>query len=302
MEQIIQFDRFEGVKKYSSHYGQLGDDYIFSRIVPGEDGIETLSHPVRFAGMTVCLVLNGELSIDVNLTTYTVKPNSIVVLGSGSIIKVNKVDWSKLEAYTLFVSTNFLHDLNLDLNAINIKQMIERRVSPAGNLSPEEAAQLKQYMELLHLNATQNREAVFSKNIARSLIQAVIYQMLQFEENHTGHSSENAKQPQSRKLNYVHEFMTLVQLHHTHERSIAFYAEKLFISPKYLSHIIKEATGRSAATWIDEFVILEAKNMLRFSNKNIQQVAYALNFNTQSSFGKYFKHITGMSPTEYQKS
>lgn len=96
--------------------------------------------------------------------------------------------------------------------------------------------------------------------------------------------------------------MNLVQLHHTHERSIAFYADKLFISPKYLSHIIKEATGRSAAAWIDEFVILEAKNMLRFSNKNIQQVAYALNFNTQSSFGKYFKHITGMSPTEYQKS
>ena len=302
MELIIQFERLEEIKKYSSHYGQLGDDYIFSRIKPGEDGIEILSNPVRFAGLTVCLVLKGEISLDVNLNTYTIRQNSIVVLGSGSIIKVNKVDWPKVEAYALFVSTKFMHDLNLDLNAINIKQMIDRHVSPTGNLSPDEASQLAQYMELLHLNATRNREAVFSKNIARSLIQAIIYQMLQFEENHTGPNSDNSKQPQSRKLNYVHEFMNLVQLHHTHERSIAFYADKLFISPKYLSHIIKEATGRSAAAWIDEFVILEAKNMLRFSNKNIQQVAYALNFNTQSSFGKYFKHITGMSPTEYQKS
>ena len=83
---------------------------------------------------------------------------------------------------------------------------------------------------------------------------------------------------------------------------MAFYASKLFISPKYLSLIVKETTGKSAARWIDEFVLMEAKNMLRYSGKNIQQVAYALNFSNQSSFGKYFKHLTGMSPTEYQKS
>ncbi len=83
---------------------------------------------------------------------------------------------------------------------------------------------------------------------------------------------------------------------------MAFYADKLFISPKYLSLIIKEALGRSAAEVIDDYVILEAKNMLRFSGKNIQQVSYELNFPNQSSFGKYFKHLVGMSPSEYQRS
>ena len=66
--------------------------------------------------------------------------------------------------------------------------------------------------------------------------------------------------------------------------------------------LVKEATGRSATEWIDEFVIIEAKNLLRFSGKNIQQVAYALNFPNQSSFGKYFKRLTGISPMAYQKS
>ena len=83
---------------------------------------------------------------------------------------------------------------------------------------------------------------------------------------------------------------------------MAFYADKLFISPKYLSLLVKEATGRSAANWIDEYVIMEAKNMLRFSGRNIQQVTYDLNFPNQSSFGKYFKHLTGMSSTQYQRS
>ena len=96
--------------------------------------------------------------------------------------------------------------------------------------------------------------------------------------------------------------MKLVHLHYTKERSVSFYASRLFISPKYLSLLVKEATGRSAARWIDYFVINEAKNLLRFSGKNIQQVAYALNFSNQSSFGKYFKHLTGMSPTEFQKN
>ena len=85
-------------------------------------------------------------------------------------------------------------------------------------------------------------------------------------------------------------------------RSVAFYAGKLFISPKYLSLIIKESTGKSATDVIDSYVVLEAKNLLRFSGKNIQQVAYELNFPNQSSFGKYFKHLTGMSPSEYQRS
>jgi AraC-like DNA-binding protein len=74
----------------------------------------------------------------------------------------------------------------------------------------------------------------------------------------------------------------------------------MFISPKYLSLVIKEATGKSAGDWIDQYVIQEAKNQLRFSGKNVQQIAYDLNFSNQSSFGKYFKNLTGMSPTAFQ--
>ena len=96
--------------------------------------------------------------------------------------------------------------------------------------------------------------------------------------------------------------MKLVHVHYTRERGVRFYADKLCISPKYLSLLVKETTGKSAANWIDDFVLMEAKNLLRYSGKNVQQVAYALNFTNQSSFGKFFKHLTGQSPTEYQKS
>ena len=90
--------------------------------------------------------------------------------------------------------------------------------------------------------------------------------------------------------------------YHKAERAISFYAEKMFISPKYLSLIIKESTGKSAGEWIDQYVIQEAKNMLRYSGKNVQQISYELNFPNQSSFGKYFKNLTGMSPTAFQNT
>lgn len=108
--------------------------------------------------------------------------------------------------------------------------------------------------------------------------------------------------PRSRRVLYTHEFVRLVRKYFRMEHSVRFYANKLCISPKYLSLVVKETSGRTAAEIIDEYLLLEAKNLLRFSGKNIQQVAYELNFSNQSSFGKYFKHLTGLSPSEFQNS
>ena len=108
--------------------------------------------------------------------------------------------------------------------------------------------------------------------------------------------------PRTRQEDYVLRFMDLLAEHHKQERSVSFYADKLHITPKYLSSIIKEVTGKSAATWIDAYVIQEAKILLKFSNKSIQEITYHLNFSTQSFFGKYFKRHTGISPSEYRAS
>lgn len=302
MEQLLQFPHLSRIEQYSVDYARLGDDYIFSHLSPACVDMEVFDNPVRFSGLTIALILKGEISADINLEECTMGPGSLAVLGPSSIIRIKHVDWSKIDAYVLIVSSQFLHDLNLDANAFNLRAMVSRGSYPVGKLHQREANVLKTYIDLLQYNASENSEQVLSKNVARSLMQAIVYQMMQFQNNHFGETHAKNDEPRSRRLNYVQDFMNLVRLHHTRERTIAFYADRLFISPKYLSHLIKEATGRSAADWIDQFVIQEAKNMLRFSNKNIQQVAYALNFPTQSSFGKYFKHLTGLSPTEYQKT
>ena len=81
-----------------------------------------------------------------------------------------------------------------------------------------------------------------------------------------------------------------------------YYAERLCLTPKYLSKVIKQVSGRSAPEWIDAFVVLEAKNMLRYSDMAIKEIVYTLHFPNQSVFYKFFKSHTGQTPSEYRRS
>jgi len=72
------------------------------------------------------------------------------------------------------------------------------------------------------------------------------------------------------------------------------------LTPKYLSKLVKTASGRSAPDWIDSFVILEAKNLLKYSDIPIKEVVYRLHFPNPSVFHKFFKAHTGMTPSEYR--
>ena len=99
----------------------------------------------------------------------------------------------------------------------------------------------------------------------------------------------------------VKNFLEIVGQHFKAERGMKFYAQKLFLTPKYLSKIIKETSGKSGNDWINSYVILEAKALLNSSTLTIQQVSDKLNFPTQSFFGRYFKKHVGLSPKQYRR-
>lgn len=301
MERIINLSDLEPLKKHATAYGQHGEDYIVCRTsrLFEDIGIEG---PVRIVGLSLCLLRKGEITCEIDFKQFRVTAPALISYGGKFVFHNTSVE--QIEADCLFVSPQCMHDLSIDLSVIDLHDMIDKPPEPVtSSISDGDIEVFSNYFRLLYRNAVDGNEIAFSKNIARSILQALFYQLLQFHsKSYPRTSAHKDEGSQARQVSYVHDFMRLLQIHHKIHRSIAFYAEQLCISPKYLSHIIKEATGRSATEWIAEFVVMEAKNMLRYSHKNIQQVAYELNFTTQSSFGKYFKHVTGMSPTEFQKS
>ena len=301
MDKPVNLSQLAAIQNFVSEYSALGHDYIFSHI-SSETRVRSFRQgPVRIDGLTWILCMKGSMMVDVNLNHCELTENTLMMTGPDTIIELKEVDWDTIDAYILFVAPEFMRNSNIDPNVISsvpMSQSIHR--SPVMKISADESRLMHKYFDLVHLNTTGNVDDLYVRSISRCLISALCYQVIQFATKRR--KLEEPQRPRTRRMTYVNDFMQLVHRHHLQERSVSFYAGKLFISPKYLSLIIKEVTGRSAAEWIDEFVILEAKNMLRFSGKNIQQVAYDLNFPNQSSFGKYFKHLTGMSPSEYQRS
>lgn len=291
----------EHIKEITSDYSQLDDLYFFSRIRPDNALVlRRNSKPAKIKGMFLLLVLDGELTVEVNLEQYVVGPNTLLCLSPGVVFNPKSIDSLNIDAYMLMMSEKFIQNININISAISFPMFTEKP-SPVRRLTNSEARTLARYYDLLNINAKRRVNPQLEQNIATSLVAAMLYQVILFHFSHIG-LADGQGQNSSRRNSYVREFIKLVHLHYTKERSVTFYASKLFISPKYLSLLVKESTGRSASRWIDEFVIMEAKNQLRYSGKNIQQVAYSLNFVNQSSFGKYFKHLTGLSPSEYQKS
>lgn len=286
------------MKKYSAQFSCFGKDYVFSRVTKTERFSEFPTLPMRVGTLTIIMCLKGSIELNVNLDHYTLLPDSLMIFGSDCVFNVVEVDWDNIDAYVITVAPDFLRDINFEINVLTAMNLSPNR-HPVLDLSPEEVKLMSRYFDLIHYNTVENTDARYVRSIARALIAAAVYQLIQFVSKHTARRTEPAI---SRRAKYIKDFMQLVTDHHCRHRSVAFYASELSISPKYLSMIVRETTGRSAAEWIDDYVIIEAKNLLKYSGKNIQQIAYHLNFSNQSSFGKYFKHLTGMSPTKFQRS
>ena len=140
----------------------------------------------------------------------------------------------------------------------------------------------------------------YQGEVVRTLLEALFYETLGLYLSHWS-SVENTKEMKRRDALF-YSFICIVEENFRTERSVSFYADKLCISPKHLSATIKEASGRTASEWIESYVILEAKTLLRNTGLTIQEVSTKLNFTNQSFFGKYFKHLTGQSPRAFRSS
>lgn len=106
--------------------------------------------------------------------------------------------------------------------------------------------------------------------------------------------------PTTRQTELFHRFVSLVHEHCAQEREVAFYADKLCISTRYLSTIVQNIVCTSAKKFIDRSVLLEIKMMLQSTDLSVQEIAYRLKFPDQSYLGRFFKKHAGESPTEFR--
>lgn len=99
-------------------------------------------------------------------------------------------------------------------------------------------------------------------------------------------------------------FLKLIQLigrHYMTERGVTFYADKLFLSPKYLSELSKSMCGYTVQELVFKAITRKAMSLLDSTNKTIAEIANDFHFPNPSSFGTFFRKQTGMSPQKYRE-
>lgn len=121
-------------------------------------------------------------------------------------------------------------------------------------------------------------------------------------ENNSGDASSRISSGTSNREKIAQAFRKLVAEHFPEHKEVAYYATALHITPKYLSEVLQAELGKPAKAFIDEYVVMEAKSLLKQTSLSIQEICYWLGFEDASHFNKSFKKLTNTTPTEYRKS
>ena len=250
----------------------------------------------RLNALIVFLIFEGSLELDIDFTEYTLGPNTFLTIMPTHILRFKNASDS-LRGRMLIVSRPFMEQTFPSKRSSNIHYM-QIRKNPCVILQPKDLFFLDKCMQRI-------REKIRCRThfLQRDLLQNNLLEFFIEVANIMICRGEFLSPPTlSRKEELLDKFLQLLFENCKKEHGVTFYAEKLFITPQYLSLELKEMTGKSANKWIDESLIVEAKILLKTPDITVQRVADLLNFSDQSTFGKFFKKHVGLSPIEFRKS
>lgn len=281
----------------------IGDDFCLMDIQnDGKQG--NFLYPCRLDGHIMLFCIKGSVRLSINLNDYEIRQGELVICMAGDIIKFSSNDAFQsgdLHVLMLIMSYRFASDLRIDFRRI-LNEGIIPMETPIIRINNTVQEILGDHLKLI-AKVTTGRGELY-KDSVRSLVSSLVSVLASqwfAEIDHMRTQKPIVPDTRTNHKRLVFEqFMKLVSENYTRQRQMSFYADKLCLSPKYLSKLVKSISGKSAPDWIDAYVMLEAKNLLKYSEMPIKEIVYRLHFSNQTVFYKYFKAHEGMSPSEYR--
>ena len=279
----------------------LSDD-LFIAEMHYESKMDIIEYPCRFHGYMAFFCIKGEFEVEINLKKFTIRKDSMFIYTPGNIVRVTNIDPREKESVhfvVVAISEDLMSSTRFDFSKL-YNESLRLLESPCVVINENERGLYRKYFDLIQevskMRMPNMRESV------TALISSIFYLMgAMWTDRLTAAKKNGGDEMSTRSKIVLEDFLLLVRDYHTKERSLSFYADKLYLTPKYLSKLIKSVSGKSAHEWIDSFVILEAKNLLKYSDMSIKSIVYDLNFPNQTTFYRFFKTKTGMTPSEYRK-
>lgn len=288
---LIGFERF---KKYPEYIIYLDDNIAVL------DNISSIMETNETASKMDCFMVafcqEGSLNVQINGKNYQLDADYCAILPPGTIIR----KMNSGESYVLKIavaSQDFLNDILSPSNdTCNVIRYLYN--NPIFPISPKESYKMYLYKELL-INLVQEVPHAYSKQTRRYHFAGMFCEMMAAL-NKQIPEHERSDVNRNRSIIIARDFIQMVNADNGSHRSVSYYADRLFYSPKYLCTIVRQVTGKTPIQIINEHAIKEIKQKLKNSDLSIKEIADYFNFSNPSFFGKYVKNHLGISPLQYR--
>lgn len=251
-----------------------------------------LRFPYKISKVTQVVIAEGEMSCIVDFYSYTLKAPSMALFMPGQVVE--SIEFSPdCDVTGMAFPSSFTDSLNLP---VSFQERISFKSRHFYELKKEA---LESFITCYNLvSGIMNQEDhPYKEDVIRHLFAAYYYGL-----GYYIHDVQSQKSLMTGQREICESFISLVSENFKEHRDIGFYADRLCITNKYLSAILKQETGMTALEWIEKYVVLYAKSCLSSTSMTIQEISNELDFPSQSVFGKYFKRVEGMSPKAYRQS
>lgn len=254
-----------------------------------------LDAPLKLHSYHLIMVEAGHMTVDLNFNIYEMTENSTLHISAGDTIR-NIVPSEDLKGHHIVFSPEFQNEMRtIRKSPINLQL---KKEFPYQTFSKEEYEYLQasvrktiRYMEL----PSHHYRSIVIKNEIQNLLLDIS------DKRRTENQLSPDMDSQDHNETIRKRFRALIDGYCVMHHQVNWYAEALKISPDYLSKIIREHDGTSASVWIHKSIIEAAKSLLKNLDLSIKEISLRLNFPDQSSFGRFFKSITGQSPKAFRE-
>ena len=254
--------------------------------------------PIDYGIFIFCTAGNAQFDYDGQ--TIHLGPNDLFILFAHGIVE-NFMSSPDFDCREVWFSRGEMWDMNM-YGKNSLSDLVTLKQHPKVTLSEEEYAKLDTYYQLLCQNVREQAEKD-NHAIVHSLFSTFILEILSLMRCHREQDAaagSNAGAKLHGKL-LADEFVKMVEQSDGRLRRVEDFAERLNVTPKYLSRLLMKTMARKPRTIIALFTLRAIENRLRYSDKTMQEIADELNFSSASAFGKFVREHTGMTPLEFRK-
>lgn len=250
--------------------------------------------PHRHSYYTVLLVLRAKGRQIIDFNTFELSGNQVYFISPGQVHQI--VEEDKSYGYALTFSEQFLLENGIERRFLNDLYLFQDYgYSPPLELEKEGVEKLKTIAENIF-------EFVQSdKKFKYQAVGALLKLFLIYCNNMCDLSKEDNTQNTQAAITLLRNFKELLDENFSRWHKVADFAGALHITSDYLNASVKSLTDKTAKEHIQSRLLVEAKRLLRFSDRNIKEIAYALGFSEPANFSQFFKKCTGFSPSAFKK-